>query len=72
MCARPHVTYNWLHELMQFAPELQAIVIDGGLVARQELLLRDLADVDVVITSYPLLRRDITSYDKLTVPCGVL
>ncbi len=29
------VTYNWLHELMQFAPELQAIVIDGELAARQ-------------------------------------
>ena len=59
------VTYNWLHELMQFAPELQAIVIDGELVARQELL-RDLANVDVVITSYPLLRRDLASYEKLT------
>ena len=50
---------------MQFAPELQAIVIDGGLSARQQLL-RDLEDVDVIITSYPLLRRDLTSYDKLT------
>lgn len=59
------VTYNWLHELIQFAPELQAIVIDGGLVARQQLL-RDLDDVDVVITSYPLLRRDLALYDKLT------
>lgn len=59
------VTYNWLHELMQFAPELQAIVIDGGLATRQQLL-RDLDGVDVVITSYPLLRRDLATYDKLT------
>ena len=57
------VTYNWLHELMQFAPELQSIVIDGGLVARQDLL-RHLDDIDVVITSYPLLRRDLPSYEK--------
>lgn len=59
------VTYNWLHELMKFAPELQAIVIDGGLAARQALL-RDLEDVDVVITSYPLIRRDLALYEKLT------
>lgn len=57
------VTYNWLHELMQFAPELQAIVIDGEQAARQ-VLLRDLENVDVLITSYPLLRRDLSSYEK--------
>ncbi|MEO4054887.1 DEAD/DEAH box helicase [Solibacillus sp. CAU 1738] len=57
------LTYNWLHEMMKFAPELQAIVIDGDHTARTELL-RDLGHIDVVITSYPLLRRDLSWYEK--------
>lgn len=57
------VTYNWLHEMMTFAPELQVIVVDGNQATRQALL-RDLANVDVLITSYPLLRRDLVLYEK--------
>lgn len=59
------VTYNWLHEMMTFAPELQAIVIDGDKAERKELH-QDLQNIDVIITSYPLLRRDITWYENQT------
>ncbi|MFJ8235615.1 SNF2 helicase associated domain-containing protein [Ureibacillus sp. NPDC094379] len=59
------LTYNWLHEMMAFAPELQAIVIDGELAVRKELLQTfGNSDVSVLITSYPLLRRDIAWYEK--------
>ncbi len=57
------VTYNWLHEIMAFAPEVQAIVIDGNQEVRRELR-RDLHDIDVLITSYPLLRQDFSWYEK--------
>ncbi|WP_249872327.1 DEAD/DEAH box helicase [Oceanobacillus saliphilus] len=57
------VTYNWLNELMKFAPEIQAIVLDGNVSSRKKLQ-RELSDVDVVITSYPLLRSDIQWFER--------
>lgn len=57
------LTYNWLQEIMTFAPELQAIIIDGNQAERQRLQ-QNLEDIDVIITSYPLLRRDQKWYDK--------
>jgi SNF2 family DNA or RNA helicase len=56
------LTYNWLREIMKFAPELQAVVIDGKKEER-ERLLKDPKE-DIIITSYPLLRRDIKWYEK--------
>ncbi|RTQ89362.1 DEAD/DEAH box helicase [Lysinibacillus telephonicus] len=57
------LTYNWLQEIMTFAPELQAIVIDGNQAERQKIQ-QSLEDIDVIITSYPLLRRDLKWYEK--------
>ncbi|MFC7372461.1 SNF2 helicase associated domain-containing protein [Fictibacillus iocasae] len=55
------LTYNWRNEMMKFAPMLQAVVMDGSRRERENLQ-RDLDDVDVIITSYSLLRRDISWY----------
>ncbi|WP_285765800.1 DEAD/DEAH box helicase [Peribacillus sp. SI8-4] len=57
------LTYNWLAEFTKFAPDLQAAVVDGSKIERTKLLRKAL-DLDVVITSYPLLRRDISWYGK--------
>ncbi|MEH7236977.1 DEAD/DEAH box helicase [Bacillus sp. JJ1562] len=57
------LTYNWLHEFLKFAPELQAIVIDGNKEERKELQ-KESEGMDVLITSYPLLRRDIKWYES--------
>ncbi|RFU60931.1 helicase SNF [Peribacillus glennii] len=59
------LTYNWLGEFMKFAPELQAVVLDGAKTERMKLQ-GELQDIDVVITSYPLLRRDIRWFEKQT------
>lgn len=59
------VTYNWLQELAKFAPALEAIIVDGT-VSERRSLLSNLAGVDVVITSYPLVRRDVMLYEKLS------
>jgi len=58
------LTYNWLHEILKFAPELQAIVIDGKKDERRALQ-KECEDMDVLITSYPLLRRDIKWYESI-------
>ncbi|MGO4889309.1 SNF2 helicase associated domain-containing protein [Anaerobacillus sp. MEB173] len=57
------VTYNWKNELMKFAPNIEAVVIDGK-KSEREVIQKDLKEIDVVITSYPLLRQDITWYEK--------
>jgi SNF2 family DNA or RNA helicase len=57
------LTYNWLSEIMKFAPEVVAIVVDGNKAERSKLQ-KDAIKVDVVITSYSLLRRDIKWYEK--------
>ncbi|MED3550814.1 DEAD/DEAH box helicase [Cytobacillus praedii] len=57
------LTYNWLNEMMKFAPELQAVVIDGTKTERVGLQ-KNVSDMDVVITSYPLVRRDINWVEK--------
>lgn len=64
------VTYNWLNEFSKFAPEVNAIVADGG-AAERAGLARDLDGMDVVITSYPLLRKDIGMYERQKFHCAI-
>jgi SNF2 family DNA or RNA helicase len=53
--------YNWEKECTHFAPQLRTMVVTGTKEERQ-VLLADITDTDVLITSYPLLRRDIDLY----------
>ncbi len=57
------LTYNWMNELKKFAPDVQALVVDGNKAERIKKL-KDTAGIDVVITSYPLLRKDIHQFEK--------
>jgi SNF2 family DNA or RNA helicase len=52
------VVGNWQRELARFAPSLRVMAHQGAERRRGEELGRAAADVDVVITSYPLLARD--------------
>ena len=54
------LTYNWLSELKRFAPELTVMLVSGSQAARAEQIQRlTEADApDVLVTSYPLIRRD--------------
>jgi superfamily II DNA or RNA helicase len=63
--------YNWEAEIRKFAPQLKALVIAGTKQERRELLSR-INRADVVITSYPLLRRDSADYLKLQFSCCFL
>ena len=55
------LTYNWLSEFKKFAPDLSVTVLSGNGTQRAGLIrhITEHGDVDVVITSYPLIRRDI-------------
>ncbi|MDQ8734358.1 SNF2 helicase associated domain-containing protein [Paenibacillus sp. LHD-38] len=57
------LVYNWLNEIKKFAPEIRAVIADGTKAERSGVLAGGL-EADVIITSYPLLRRDITQYAK--------
>ncbi|MDO5435985.1 MAG: DEAD/DEAH box helicase [Clostridia bacterium] len=55
------LTYNWLSELNRFAPDMTASVLTGNGLQRASLInhVKENSDLDVLITSYPLIRRDI-------------
>lgn len=55
------LTYNWLSEFRKFAPDMSVTVLNGNGTQRSGLIRHITAhgDVDVAITSYPLIRRDI-------------
>jgi SNF2 family DNA or RNA helicase len=56
--------YNWQDEIENFSPSLKALVITGNPAERQESIEK-YNDYDILITSYPLIRRDIALYEKL-------
>ncbi|WFG97173.1 DEAD/DEAH box helicase [Spiroplasma citri] len=56
--------YNWKTEIDRFAPMLQTLVIAGERKTR-EMLFTKITQGQVVITSYPLLRRDIHYYQQI-------
>ena len=55
--------YHWLTEIQRFAPELSAAVMSGTAAQRESLLrhAQEAGDIDILITSYPLVRRDIAA-----------
>lgn len=57
------LVYNWMDELENFTPDLRCRVITGTPEERLALI-KTTEPVDVFITSYPLLRRDISNYEE--------
>jgi superfamily II DNA or RNA helicase len=53
--------FNWAREAEKFVPELKVLCVEG--TARNELFPK-ISDSDLVLTSYPLLRRDIDLYRR--------
>ena len=54
--------YNWQEEFTRFAPALKIILIVGTQKEREEKIAQ-LTGYDVAITSYDLLKRDISAYE---------
>jgi SNF2 family DNA or RNA helicase len=59
------LVYNWKSEIEKFAPELKTLVVSGSKRVREELM-GEIDNYDVVITSYPLIRRDIEEYKEMS------
>ncbi len=55
--------FNWGEELERFAPELKTSLITGTQEERQEKI-EAYQDFDVLVTSYDLLKRDISFYEE--------
>ena len=59
--------YNWHREFEMFAPTLKTQVLAGDPKERQQMLEEAKNNgIDVLITSYPLLRRDLAYYRQHT------
>ena len=59
------LVYNWEDEVKRFGPSLKTLVVVGNKAERDELIKRA-EDYDLVITSYPLVRKDVEEYRKIT------
>ncbi|MFC4402485.1 SNF2 helicase associated domain-containing protein [Gracilibacillus xinjiangensis] len=57
------LTYNWYSEINKYTPEINAAIVDGKKADRFKLQ-KDVMQHDVLITSYPLLLKDIQWYHK--------
>lgn len=58
------IVYNWLDEFENFAPTLKACVVTGNPIERKEII-ESYQEYDILITSYPLIRRDIVHYQSI-------
>lgn len=56
--------YNWKSEIEKFSPELKTTIITGSKKERTALI-DDIENTDIVITSYPLVRKDIDNYEDI-------
>ena len=57
------LVFNWEEEVSKFAPDLKILLIHGNKAERIELL-KNVDQYDLIVTSYPLLRRDVELYQK--------
>ncbi|MEA3054645.1 MAG: hypothetical protein QOD30_77, partial [Actinomycetota bacterium] len=64
--APPAVVGNWAAEAARFAPKLKVVVHHGASRATADELEAEVADADVVITTYGTAVRDIDALESLT------
>ena len=55
--------YTWLEEIGRFAPSLEALAV-AGTKAERAAQLQALAGIDVVVTTYDTLKRDMDLYQQ--------
>lgn len=65
------LVFNWEEEIKRFAPELKLLIVSGNQLERQNKIEMSM-DYDIVLTSYPLLRRDIEHYLEFTYDTCIL
>ena len=63
------LVWNWTREAATFTPKLRTLALDGP---SRESRFAEIANHDLIITSYALLRRDIDKYKALRFSTAVL
>ena len=69
------LVYNWMSEIKRFAPELNVVVGEGTQAARAAQIAKlsqPESGIDIYITSYPLIRRDIAALSRITFRFAIL
>jgi SNF2 family DNA or RNA helicase len=67
------LVYNWQHEIRRFTPSLNCELAVGIKPERERVTAEiDQEKTDVIITSYDLLRRDISLYKYLRFDCMII
>lgn len=66
------VVANWRHEIARFAPSLRVMIHQGANRQSGELFAAAAMRADVVLTSYPLLARDVDTLKTVTWSSAVL
>ena len=65
------LVFNWVSEFQRFTPNLLVKAVAGSSKEREELL-QHCGEHEILVTSYDLLKRDISLYEKLSFFCQVL
>ena len=65
LIAPTSVLGNWYKELEKFAPSIKALIHHGQTRSKLDTFLNSVEQHDIVITSYGLLRKDKTLFDKI-------
>lgn len=65
------LVYNWEAEVEKFAPNLKTLVVSGNKAERREQIAQ-ISGADLVITSYPLIRRDVDDYQNVALRFCIL
>ena len=65
------LVYNWQSEIERFAPDLHPVMVTGDAASRKRLV-EESTDMDILITSYDLLKRDIENYENTEFFCEIL
>ena len=63
------LVFNWIHEARHFVPHMKAVAMSGS---ERHAAFASLAEADIVVTSYALMRRDIEEYRKIRFSAVVL
>lgn len=57
------VVFNWLNEVQKFAPELKVLVLTGS--KDRQAKIKKIPEHDLIITSYALIRNDLSHYAEI-------
>ncbi len=66
MVAPTSVARNWVAECRKFTPGLNAVVVTATDARAAMGLAEQVAEADIVVTSYTLLRMDVAAYSQIT------